>query len=252
MLGILVGLLLIVLLIRIFSTKGSSSSKTETATPQPTAQTSASGSQEPIRPVSFERDNRRWSQRQTSGSEDCWIRPGQQTTIAGRRIEGGMLYVGQRLPSVARHRTEPALIDPALAVAITNAAYNGGGMGYWPSYDTISPEDRAAYLEWLSSGRRNPSTNVGYVFLFFYGLERRVLADSVTSATAASDLPAIRDEIHELLGVYGHNGSFRRYAGQLRDILDAGSPTIEPPMQRDSLEVPLAVRIMVGLTSPRF
>jgi len=50
-------------------------------------------------------------------------------------------------------------------------------MDYWPSYCEVSPRARAAYLRWLEDGRRDESTYIGYVFLFFYGLERRLLGD---------------------------------------------------------------------------
>ena len=50
-------------------------------------------------------------------------------------------------------------------------------MGHWPSYNCLDKRARAAYLTWLIEGRRNESAYIGYVFLFFYGLERRLLVD---------------------------------------------------------------------------
>ena len=51
-------------------------------------------------------------------------------------------------------------------------------MTYWPSYSEISSAARTAYVDWLASGRR-PGAHIGYVFLFFYGIERRVLVDAM-------------------------------------------------------------------------
>ncbi|MCI0720148.1 MAG: TerB N-terminal domain-containing protein, partial [Acidobacteria bacterium] len=108
---------------------------------------------------------------------------------------------------------------------------------------------RAAYLEWLAAGRRDPSAYIGYVFLFFYGLERRALADTRRSPQAKQDIPAIIREVEELLQVYGGNSSFRGYASQFLDVLklvQAEGGGVEPPMERPSYELPISVRVGVG------
>lgn len=43
-------------------------------------------------------------------------------------------------------------------------------LGYWPSYELMSPTQRYAYIQWLSDIDRE--TDIGNVFTFFYGLER--------------------------------------------------------------------------------
>lgn len=50
-------------------------------------------------------------------------------------------------------------------------------MGYWPWYARIEPTHRYAYLEWLASGKRSLPSQEGLLFLYFYGLERRLLVD---------------------------------------------------------------------------
>jgi uncharacterized tellurite resistance protein B-like protein len=152
--------------------------------------------------------------------EECWIPYGQQVTVAARQIPGGMLYVGHRLASVSGFRIEPALIDPSLKVARTSDR-TGSSMTYWPSYSSISPEARAAYLDWLESGRRDPEAYIGYVFLYFYGLERRALADARSLEAAKEELDEIISEVEQLLNVYSKNRSFRGYARTFLDILRA-------------------------------
>ena len=49
-------------------------------------------------------------------------------------------------------------------------------MPYWRILD-IPAECRATYLDWLAGGRADASYNPGYMFLYFYGLERRFLVD---------------------------------------------------------------------------
>jgi tellurite resistance protein len=181
-------------------------------------------------------------------ADDCWIPPGRETAVAGYTLTGGMLYVGSGLRSVAGLRVEPALIDPSLPVKRSNPDRSGTGMTYWPSYSSIPPECRSAYLEWLASGRRDPSACIGYVFLFLYGLERRVLADARHSDGAKRELPLIAKEVRELLQVYADNRSFRRYATQLLDFVNAmttdGRESVAPT---DLSNNELAASLRVGL-----
>jgi len=43
---------------------------------------------------------------------------------------------------------------------------------YYPEYAQLSPEQRWVYLDWLKNV--GSSTNIGYVFIFYYGLERHM------------------------------------------------------------------------------
>ena len=153
--------------------------------------------------------------------EAVWVSPGDGFTVDGRRIEGGMVYVGNALRSARSYAVEPALINPYLPVRWADPDRRGeGSLGYWPSYKNISPQARAAYLEWLAGGRRDPDINIGYVFLFFYGLERRVLFD-LGAGSSHPDVAAITAEVSELLGIYREVKSFRQYASKFLDFVAA-------------------------------
>ncbi|MBI4641906.1 MAG: TerB N-terminal domain-containing protein, partial [Candidatus Tectomicrobia bacterium] len=127
----------------------------------------------------------------------------------------------------------------------------GRNMSYWPSYSQIHPASRAAFLEWLSSGRKDPRAYIGYVFIYFYGLERRALADAKDSASARNDLPAIITEVKRLLSIYGENNSFRGYASKFLDALKVSQTTVPlyhspPQFEYSSYEVPLALKLALG------
>jgi uncharacterized tellurite resistance protein B-like protein len=77
-------------------------------------------------------------------------------------------------------------------------------MGYYPTYAGLSPNQRANYLRWLAGGRAEPINNIGYAFLFFYGLERRLLVEQ-------QDLSPIVKEVVRLLEAYTFSGSFDGY-----------------------------------------
>ncbi|MHB8254713.1 MAG: tellurite resistance TerB family protein [Acidiferrobacter sp.] len=179
-----------------------------------------------------------------------WIPASHPVEVAGVRIPGGMVYVGSSLRA-ATGADEPCLIDPDKSVA-AHGDFTVKQTLYWPSYSQITPSARRAYLNWLADGRRNPSADIGYVFLFFYGLERRALVDASNDKAAALDLPAIAKEIRELLEVYGPtSGSFRSYASNLLNIIEfANYPSklyAEPiPIFTRGYELPLHLRIALG------
>ncbi|WP_306799795.1 TerB N-terminal domain-containing protein [Corallococcus sp. AS-1-6] len=186
-----------------------------------------------------------------------WIPPGQSVEVAGRRIPGGMVYVGDKLAAVNVPSPEPALINPRLQVA-SRPDRSGEGMNYWPSYSTISPACRAGYLEWLEEGRRRPDAYIGYVFLFFYGLERRTLIDLAKGPVASAEVRAMEEEVQGLLRVYGANGSFRRYATQLLDVLRVRRVGEEGLLRelpqfalRSEGEASFDVRVAVGTAASR-
>lgn len=151
--------------------------------------------------------------------------------MAGYRIPGGMVYVGQNLPGLSRWRApiEPSLIDPHLRVDRDYPDRSGHDMPYWPSYSRISAASRAGYLEWLAGGRKAPDAAIGYVFLFFYGLERRLLADARDLESARTERPALIAEIERLLELYGATSeSFHGYASRLLTTLRVLGGGLDP------------------------
>jgi len=113
----------------------------------------------------------------------------------------------------AQRTIDPALINPSLKVATRNPDSAGTKMGYWPSYSTIEPECRLAYLQWLADGKKDPNASIGYVFLYFYGIERRIIADM----PADEEILALVAEIERLRSIYSSNGSFGGYSARLID-----------------------------------
>lgn len=73
-----------------------------------------------------------------------------------------------------RH-SEPSAIDIYLPIS-NNTADPDESIMYWPSYDQLSPSQRKAYLDWLNTGARE-KISIGYVFLYYYGLERWLFSE---------------------------------------------------------------------------
>ena len=185
------------------------------------------------------------------GSIGAWIPPGGQLEIHGYMIAGGMIYVGSHLAQVSGHGIEPALINPNLPVLDLSGLCRGEEIPYWPSYSNLSPNARGLYLGWLAGGRQDPAVSIGIVFLFFYGLERRLIAER--EAVTNTERQLLLEELNRLLGIYVQNGSFRHYASQLRDMvrvslltagmLDEICPELECGLGGG---INLAFRVMLG------
>jgi len=128
--------------------------------------------------------------------------------------------------------------------------WEGRGLSYWPAYASIPSASRAAYLGWLADGRRFPAAPIGYVFLFFYGLERRTLVDAPRDPAARQDVPAIAAEVRRLLTIYGSHGSFRSYAEQFLDLVAASAVSAAaagpPPLNDDRWTVPMRLRLALA------
>ncbi len=108
---------------------------------------------------------------------------------------------------------EPSAINTTLSVSRV-AANPSDDLGYYTNYEGLNGNQRRSYLEWLAGGRTDEEPamrSLGYLFLFFYGLERRVLIEKDTD-------PAIVEEILRLLAVYApvnKSRSLPRYFLQL-------------------------------------
>ncbi len=128
----------------------------------------------------------------TSCAGDRFWVPAGESAALGRRSIGGMVYLGQGLRAMNRYGgTEPALIDPHRRISWARPDREGQLMTYWPSYELLSPASRAAYAEWLMKGRSDPRVPLGYVFLYFYGIERRVLVDARQSDRARAEVDTL-------------------------------------------------------------
>jgi len=173
-----------------------------------------------------------------------WVATPANLSAGGVPFEGHLVYFGTRARSqqYERHRS---LIDPNLDVS-NGRDPQGSTFSYWPNYSELRPEARRSYLEWLSAGRCDPNTPIGYVFIYFYGLERRLVKDR-----SEADAPAIISELRRLLAIYGDNHSFKNYCSALLDmgellfgkVEETPTPTLD---NRYSWELPIRLRVYLG------
>ena len=140
-----------------------------------------------------------------------WVQLGETVTVGNYDIQRGFFYFGGLLKSLRDYdyENDPSLVDPKLEIDADSPDYVGEQMVHWPNYSHISPQCRAAYIEWLASDRSDPETYIGYVFLYFFGIERRLLVDD--KEVSDDERYALIQELKRLNNVYGGNRSFNAY-----------------------------------------
>lgn len=170
-----------------------------------------------------------------------WIRSGESLSIKEQLFSSGNFYFGGKLSSLDGYGTEASLVDDSLKIEHKPSNFEDESLGYWPKFISLSPKCRGAYLSWLSGSRADPGTPLGYVFIYFYGLERRVTVDSVRKGVDDSEFKSLFDEILRLRDVYGSSRSFLNYSTRLLEIMClirpqvVSHPELEKSPQRNSL-----------------
>jgi len=105
-----------------------------------------------------------------------WSGRGEAVTVHGFEIRDPLTYIGSQERAGRQVRaTDPSQIDRSLPVT---AAAGAPPLPYWPWYAEMTPEQRCLYLRWLASDRKSLPPADGYLFVYFYGLERRALVDN--------------------------------------------------------------------------
>lgn len=86
----------------------------------------------------------------------------------------------------AAEENEPSAIDLSLPLDLSPTENDQtADIGYYPSYERLTPAKRTVYLQWLSD--ISTPVPIGYVFIFYYGLERFLFTDKYEAALAMID-----------------------------------------------------------------
>lgn len=131
-----------------------------------------------------------------------WMGPGTTIRVGNYDITDPLTYVSKGASKI----DEASCINTKLGVG-RPVSEERGALGYWPYYSRISSSQRANYLSWLANGRRDPLHDIGYAFLYFYGLERRGLIDN-------ADMEEVLTETNRLMTCYSESRSFFGYTSR--------------------------------------
>lgn len=103
-----------------------------------------------------------------------------------------------RTHDITKDVPDPSTIYACLPVS---TEYQAGPLVYFPNYRGLDPGQRFKYLTWLRNVD-NP-IDIGYVFLYYYGLERQLLIGNFDKAF---------DQIVRLRNHHMENKSFLKYS----------------------------------------
>ncbi|MCA9233083.1 MAG: TerB N-terminal domain-containing protein, partial [Planctomycetales bacterium] len=149
------------------------------------------------------------------GAAFRWVPFGESVSVANAEIAGGGFYLGDH---TRPHSPAVPLVDPALRVDFKQQEWSAE-LGYWPEYERLTPRQRGTLLAYLNSKRESTQVAIGYVFLYYYGLERRIFVDAFHDESLAGELPQLVAEVQRLHRVYGPlNHSFKQYSGRIATI----------------------------------
>ncbi len=161
----------------------------------------------------------RFGEHSRTAAKPMWLGLGASLEVAGFNIENPLTYTASNRDS-GKSCADPSQIAPWLPV---KRGPDPHGLSYWPWYEQLTPEQRWIHLSWMASGRRTLPPSDGFLFIYFYGLERRALVDK-------ADLPQIVREVARLKALHlpeagnGRGWSFQHYSTSFLWFLVASQP----------------------------
>lgn len=161
-----------------------------------------------------------------------WIKSGENIQLKGYNTDKGFFYFGGQLEAYKinsyynTYETEASLVDECLLFEKKDKFYIDASLGYWPTYISLSPQAKGAYLDWLFGDRSDPETPIGYVFIYFYGLERRALIDGTQGDVNDDEYISIFNELKRLRQIFNDNYAFNNYASKLIEIMSYLRPEV--------------------------
>lgn len=162
----------------------------------------------------------------SNNNQGRWVKPGEEVSVNGDTITRGNFYFGGKLRAFStdanylqNHETEASLVDDCLSIKSEHRTYEDQTLGYWPKFISLSARCRGAYLDWLISDRTDSATPLGYVFIYFYGLERRILVDAGEGLVSDDEYIEIFYELKRLRAIFGSSYSFLNYSSRLIELM---------------------------------
>ena len=174
-----------------------------------------------------------------------WIPKGETTTVAGLRLNG-MVYVSRDgLPKEKDFDFQRlSVIYSKLPVAKTGSDVKSRELGAWSGYSGISSRSRRTYLEFLSTQRNDPSYNIGFMFIYFFGLEHRFF----TKKTKKKEKKEILAEVIRLRNCFCGKDTVEPELERFIEVaqLELDCLGSDPVYKSFGFELPLAVAIELG------
>lgn len=98
----------------------------------------------------------------------------------GMEIKITVDFEGDDFIKILQNTCDPSTIFTNLPITRPNRFNEINKLDYYPSYINLTPEQRWIYLNWL--GDVTSEIDIGYVFLYYYGLERHLIVGKFEEA----------------------------------------------------------------------
>lgn len=180
-------------------------SKTKSESKRSPPNTTSSAKVLPDRPKQTQRPAK---PRSKESFELRWFGKGTTLEVGGLRLDSPCVYATAGERGGYFNATDPSeiLIDSP----VRRPRGPVPALGYWPWYSRMEPEQRFEYLAWLASGRDRLPANEGHLFLYFYGIERRLLLDEADRGWGLQEIVRLR-KLDEPRRATSDGRSFRGY-----------------------------------------
>jgi uncharacterized tellurite resistance protein B-like protein len=166
-----------------------------------------------------------WENADSAAGSLDWAGASDELRIGGLihklKIVAPRTYVRRGWGARGADSRDPCEVNVKLPVRRAKSAES---LSYWPRYDQLSPEQRWLYLEWLAVGRGDLPRDPGFLFLYFYGLERRVLVDREDFVAVFDEVVGLRRAV--LAADQNSRGSFVTHGTSFLWHLVASSPEV--------------------------
>ncbi len=128
-----------------------------------------------------------------------WFSNGSRKNYRKETNEFNFSFAGHTQRIITTSISEPSAID--INLPLSDLLFSPPPLGYYPSYERLTPQERTAYLNWLTD--ITVPIDIGYVFIFYYGLERHLFFGNAEDALATIFI----------LRQFHNNSSFLDYSG---------------------------------------
>ncbi len=128
-----------------------------------------------------------------------WFSNGSLKNYRKETNEFNFSFAGHNQRIITTSISEPSAID--INLPLSDLLFSPPPLGYYPSYERLTPQERTAYLNWLTD--ITAPIDIGYVFIFYYGLERHLFFGNAEDALATIFI----------LRQFHNNSSFLDYSG---------------------------------------
>jgi hypothetical protein len=155
-----------------------------------------------------------------------WIKPGESIVILGKEIIHGNFYFGNKIKSSCCSSLDLSLIDDNLSITASDKKYTDHSTYFYPKFSLLSPKCKGAYIDWLASDRTDTDIPMCYIFIYFYGLEHRVIFDYYEDLIDDNEYRVLFNEINTLRLLFSNNTILYRKATCLMEWMAINKPRL--------------------------